>query len=36
VWRVKCRVWSVECAVGKVWTVAGGGDLVVPVMLLCW
>ena len=36
VWSVKCRVRSVECAVGKVWTVAGGGDLVVLVTLLCW
>ena len=27
-------MWSVECAVGKVWSVAGGGDLVVLVMLL--
>ena len=35
-WSVKCRVRSVECAVGKVWTVAGGCDLVVLVMLLCW
>ena len=25
-----------ECAVGKAWSVAGGGDLVVLVMLLCW
>ena len=33
---VECKVWSVECAVGKVWSVAGGGDLVVLVMLLCW
>ena len=32
---VECRMRSVECAVGKVWTVAGGGDLVVLVMLLC-
>ena len=43
VWRVEwkvssveCRMRSVECAVGKVWTVAGGGDLVVLVTLLCW
>ena len=35
-WSVKCRVWSVECAVGRVWSVAGGGDLVVLVMLLRW
>ena len=33
---VECKVWSVECAVGKVWSVAGGGDLVVLMMLLCW
>ena len=33
---VECRMRSVECAVGKVWTVAGGGDLVVLVTLLCW
>ena len=36
---VECGVWSVECAVGKVWSVAGGGDggdLVVLEMLLCW
>ena len=25
-----------ECAVGKVWSVAGGGDLVILEMLLCW
>ena len=31
-----CKVWSVECAVGKVWRVAGDGGLVVLVMLLCW
>ena len=36
VWSVKCRVWSLEFAVGKVWSMAGGGDLVVLVMLLCW
>ena len=29
-------MWSLECEVGKVWSVAGGGDLVVLVMLLCW
>ena len=29
-------MWSLECAVGKVWSVAGGGDLVVLVMLLSW
>ena len=29
-------MWSVECAVGKVWSVASGGDLVVLVMLLYW
>ena len=33
---MECGVWSLECEVGKVWSVAGGGDLVVLVMLLCW
>ena len=27
-------MWSVECAVGKAWSVAGGGDLVVLVSCL--
>ena len=31
-----CKVWSVQWVKCGVWSVAGGGDLVVLVMLLCW
>ena len=35
VWRVKCRVWSVQWVKRGV-CVAGGGYLVVLVILLYW